>query len=282
MRQLADSFHPITASPFQNDAVYCEVAPCDALRPFIRCFWGTKTPITVSLTEPVYSPVIPDACMDILFRTDYTHNTYSANFCPIDEHAFFTSSGTNKNVTATFGIRFYAWSAVLFADGDFRGERFYSAEEFSKELTAQLTPVLFEIPNLLDKIAFAEKILLEKLNLSKMNNDLLNSIDFMITTCGRGTIAEVCSYASVSERKLERLFASTIGVSPKAFASLVRYQLLWQEMLLSPHFDALDAVEKYGYTDQPHLLRDFKKHHLMPPKEAIRHAMSDFYKTTPP
>ena len=63
-----------------------------------------------------------------------------------------------------------------------------------------------------------------------------------------------------------------LGVSPKTFSSLVRYQRLWQDMVLSPRFNALDAVDKYGYTDQAHLLSDFRKRHLMSPKEALEFA----------
>ena len=63
-----------------------------------------------------------------------------------------------------------------------------------------------------------------------------------------------------------------MGISPKAFSSLVRYQLLWQEMTGRPGFNILDAVEKYGYADQPHLLNDFRRRHLMNPKQALDYA----------
>ena len=43
-------------------------------------------------------------------------------------------------------------------------------------------------------------------------------------------------------------------------------------MVLSPRFNALDAVDKYGFTDQAHLLSDFRKRHLMSPKEALEFA----------
>ena len=34
--------------------------------------------------------------------------------------------------------------------------------------------------------------------------------------------------------------------------------------------NSVDMVEKYGYTDQAHLLHDFKKRHLMTPLEAMK------------
>ena len=60
-----------------------------------------------------------------------------------------------------------------------------------------------------------------------------------------------------------------MGTSPKTFASLMRYQLLWQDMVLSDRFDLQDAVDRFGYTDQAHLLHNFRSRHLMPPREAL-------------
>ena len=43
-------------------------------------------------------------------------------------------------------------------------------------------------------------------------------------------------------------------------------------MVLDPRFDPLDSVARFGYTDQAHLLRDFRKHHLLSPREALAFA----------
>lgn len=279
MLNLAKIYHPITAAPFRCDNTYCETAPCEALRPYVRCFWGTKTPVVSNPDAPLYDVVIPDTCMDLIFDVNYTQNDCRAGFCVVDEHSYRSAKDVGSDLTAVFAIRFYAWSAILFSDYDFKGKSFFSAEEFSKSLKAELEPLLFDIPTLQGKISFAERFLLERLNENRINSDLLNSIYFMIANCGRPKISEVCGYASISAKQLERLFAYNTGISPKTFSSLIRYQLLWQDMILSPDYSALDAVEKYGYTDQAHLLNDFRKRHLMPPREAVKYAMSGFYNT---
>lgn len=38
--KLNDIYRPITATPFRQNEEHVEVIPCEALRPFIRCFWG--------------------------------------------------------------------------------------------------------------------------------------------------------------------------------------------------------------------------------------------------
>lgn len=271
MRTLAEIYHPITGTPFQNDDTYCEIAPCDALKPYIRCFWGTKIPVKAVECSSDSGIVIPDTCMDIIFHIDYTNNICDGHFCALDERSFLTSGSASSALTSTFAIRFYAWSAVLFADNALNGSknRAFHVEEFFQSLKSELQPQLFDVPTLAGRIAIAEKALLKRFHPERINNDLLNAIYYMIENSGRVRIADICNYTAVSEKQLERLFSHHMGISPKSFSSLIRYQLLWQEMISAPRFDILDAVEKYGYTDQAHLLNDFKRRHLMTPREAV-------------
>lgn len=62
---------------------------------------------------------------------------------------------------------------------------------------------------------------------------------------------------------MERLFHEYIGMTPKKLSNLVRYQCLWRDIVSQSHFNILDAVYKYGYTDSSHLKREFKRYHSM-------------------
>ena len=247
----------------------------DALKPYIRCFWGTKRPIEATQCSYDSGIVIPDTCMDIIFNIDYTKNVCGGYFCALDEHSFLTHGALSPRVTSTFAIRFYAWSAVLFSDNNLKGSknRSFAAEEYFSPVVKELQPLLYDVQSLDERAALAESALLRHIHSERIDNDLLNAVWYMLQSSGRARISDICSYSSVSERGLERLFSRSMGVSPKSFSSLIRYQLLWQELVSSPSFDILDAVEKYGYTDQAHLLNDFKRRHLMTPKEAVSFAM---------
>ncbi|MBE6901571.1 MAG: helix-turn-helix transcriptional regulator [Ruminococcaceae bacterium] len=275
MHTLSDIYRPITAQPFHQSKDYCEIAPCAALRPYIRCFWGTTEPVCAQAGRSTTGLVIPDTCMDIIFDINYTRNSYNGFFCTIDEHSYRTSGAPAAETTATFAIRFYAWTALLFTERGFTGckNQAFDIGEFFGSLKAELEPLLFDIPDLHGKIAVAEKLLLKRLCTDRISSDLLNAIYRMLQTNGRADISEICGYTAVSQRQLERIFNHSMGVSPKVFSSLLRYQMLWQDMLYSRGSTILDAVEKYGYFDQAHLLNDFKHRHLMTPKEAVRFAL---------
>lgn len=256
MISLAQRYKPVLSTPFGREG-YREAAPCAALAPFVRCFWEDK------YTSAREILVIPDTCMDIIFKIGK-----GGFFCGVDEGSFYSKDGGAE----LFGIRFYAWTARLFSRRDFSysgggrfelGEFFDGAEELSRAVQFSDS---FE-----GRAAAAEKWLTERLCMVSPDNNLLNAADFIINKRGAVDISELCMHTAVSARTLERLFLRNLGVSPKAFSSLVRYQLLWQDML-RPGFDVLDAVEKYGYSDQPHLLNDFKRRHLMNPKQAVEYA----------
>ncbi|MDO5346177.1 MAG: helix-turn-helix domain-containing protein, partial [Lachnospiraceae bacterium] len=87
---------------------------------------------------------------------------------------------------------------------------------------------------------------------------------------------ELAKELNISSRQMERVFDENMGVTPKKAASLIRYQYLWQEICFNPQFNIQDAVFQYGYTDQAHLLHDFKKFHGLPLGDAIKYAHVDF------
>lgn len=275
MDRLANRYHPMTGTPFQADETYREYAPCDALKPYIRCFWGTETAVYPSDIQPECGIVIPDTCMDIIFDMNFTKNTNFATFCGLDDTSQITWGQKGKEKTATFGIRFYAWTAVLFAEGDMRHTQNarMSCAAFSGTIERALKPYMTEFDNIRNTIQRAEKVLIGLLRKERADHNVLNAIDMMLMTCGRAKIKDLTGYTGITQRTLERDFERMLGISPKLFSSLLRYQMVWQE-IVNGRFHMLDAVEKYGYTDQAHLLHDFRKRHLMNPGEAMRFAVA--------
>ena len=270
MRTLSRLYHPITGTPFQADETYREIAPCTALQPYIRCFWGSESPLPARPDEA--GLVIPDTCMDIIFDIDYAHNRISSSFCALDEHAYRTPACSESGgLFSTFAIRFYAWTASLFAEDKLNGSAndVYPVDAFFQRIERMLLPILFEETTINGKVLAAERALLSVLRPERADPDVLNALHHILRTEGRVRVSEVSAALALSNRQLERRFDAALGLSPKSLASLMRYQLLWQEMALSPRFDPLDAVSRFGYTDQAHLLGDFRRRHLMSPKEAL-------------
>lgn len=58
--------------------------------------------------------------------------------------------------------------------------------------------------------------------------------------------------------------------SAERIAWMERYQHVWWDMVNSEKFSIQEAVTRYGYADQAHLLNEFKRFHGMTPREAMQ------------
>lgn len=277
--QFFQRYNPITAAPFACNENYMEFEPCQALKPFIRCFWGTREP--VSGKNPVIAEqkiVIPDTCMDILFQADFTGNRFKNQFCGIDDRSFYTDE-SNEIGKSFFklGIRFYAWSTVLFSEESMRDVRnaFFDAGYHFSKIKKEIEPLLFDTHGMKELIPAVENILLKYLNAKHNNPLVMEAVSTILAAKGNLKAIQLSQELHVSHRQLERVFREYIGVPPKNFASMVRYQYLWNDILHSEQFNVLDAVYQYGYADQAHLLHDFKKFHSMNITDARKYAMKD-------
>lgn len=276
MLEFSQIYRPITALPLKNDSSYLEVLPCKALRPYIRCFWGTNGPITIEKSENEKSGIVtPDTCMDIIFYTNFTENIVTSRFCGINDLTFENYANNNKKrMESTFAIRFYAWSAILFSEEDMSEvkNQFFDAGYHFSSITAMMEPKLFDTVTMEKNIKTAEDVLLNCLHSERMNHSITDAVFQILNHRGNLKMGQIAKEIGLSDSQLERNFKKNIGISPKKLASLVRYQYLWNDIMFSKEFRVLDAVEKYGYSDQSHLLRDFKQYHSMLPRDAIKYA----------
>jgi AraC-like DNA-binding protein len=72
---------------------------------------------------------------------------------------------------------------------------------------------------------------------------------------GMVLVNELAEIAGLSERQLQRRFKEEIGLSPKAFCSVVRFNHVYSEMKRTGKLD-LDVAIACGYFDESHMLKD--------------------------
>lgn len=261
------NYCPLTATPFQKDGSYIEIAPCKQLEPYVRCFWGMERRARESFAQLV----VPDTCVDIIYYIDYTENKISGGFCGVNDHSFYAYEEENEgHVAATFAIRFYAWGAYVFSEDSLKcslnafdevGVRFAWLDRLLRQR-------LLELKGLGAMISYTERLLAWKVSFAKENEIVNGAVSRILDGKGSVEVADLAREAFVSGRHLERLFHQYVGITPKKLSNLVRYQFLWRDILYDPDLNILDAVHKYGYTDQSHLLREFKRYHSLDVKSA--------------
>lgn len=272
MRNLQELFYPITANP-ENTEANTEIVPCNKLKPFIRCFWGSPKPFINNETEPSKTTVIPDGCMDIIFEIDYLENKIDVMFYGINDGYFETNDNDKNNLKSVFAIRFYFWAASFFADDNMKYVKntCVDVDYYFTDFKKALLNILIEKKNMIDRIQYVEKYLLKKLaDKFNPNNDFLNAVQYTINSKGVVEVPEICNYVSISQRKLERIFLDKVGLSPKKVAGIVRFQNVWKDIYYSKNHNSLDLTFKYKYNSQSHFINDFKKYFNQTPLQAIK------------
>lgn len=271
-------FHPLTATPFKRNSFYTEFPPFKELQSYIRCYWGTENPLIQIENDDAPELVIPDTCVDIIYHIDYTNNTVTGGFCGVNDCSFHIHSNrTMGHMVSTFAIRFYAWSAYAFADDSLQAtiNGYFDISSRFEWLDTIIRPKMLELRTLEEKASFTERILLKRLCDVKENAVFNDTIQNILINKGTLDIANLAKESFVSTRQLERLFNEYVGITPKKLSNLIRYQFLWRDILCEPDFDVLSLVHKFGYTDQSHLLREFKRYHSMDIHSARKLAFAD-------
>lgn len=74
----------------------------------------------------------------------------------------------------------------------------------------------------------------------------------------------------INNRTFQLHFKNVIGISPKLFCRITRFNILLQALDLLPTADILDFAVQFGYADKPHLYKDFKEFVGMTPLQYMK------------
>lgn len=83
---------------------------------------------------------------------------------------------------------------------------------------------------------------------------------------GVRNIGQIKSWIGLSPRHFERLFRAQVGLSPKRLARVLRFQSLLSTLEPAPFIDWAALAVEGGYSDQAHLIKEFREFTGVTPK----------------
>jgi AraC-like DNA-binding protein len=83
-------------------------------------------------------------------------------------------------------------------------------------------------------------------------------------------VADIAERVGLSHRRLIELFTAEVGVPPKLFARLQRFQRALSFVQAAPSVDWAGLAVRCGYYDQSHLIRDFAEFSGFSPADLLR------------
>jgi AraC-like DNA-binding protein len=109
------------------------------------------------------------------------------------------------------------------------------------------------------RVAILEAFLMNQLPRLSEASNIDRAIYYLFEHHGAVKIPKLGRQATLSLRQFERLFRTQVGLSPKAFARVARFQAAMDAKLSNPARTWLDVAHSFGYYDQMHMVHDFEQ-----------------------
>jgi AraC-like DNA-binding protein len=233
---------------------YKEIKPYKKLKPFIHSYWELKG----NEHDRQWERNFPDGCAGLVMNLGDT--------CLTD----------NGKVSMEFGKTYAVGAMTSFKDSfidsnthlvgvclkpaTFASFYNYMPQNDLRDHTVELEKShSFDVDKILkDYFIHFDKFFTDRIKIK--NNPLQSVINDIHSSNGQLSIAELSKRSYTTVRQLERNFKTHIGLSPKEYSNIVRFQNAWSIFKNSKgNRSLLDIAFECGYYDHSHLANEIKQ-----------------------
>lgn len=253
------------------------IRPAKELRSYVRYYWTLKS------DEPFSNLTFPIGCPQMIFHRgtplyipelSSRQNKFSVSG-KVNFPAHIASDGNTKMIVAVF----YPHTIGLFIDTP--PSAFYNQEisgyDIENRQLSQLADQIFDCPDSELAIQLMEQWLTARikpsLNIKRIGAALSTTLFNPSTQVGR--LAEI---ACLGKKQFMRVFREYVGMNPKEYGRIVRFQHALRMMQLGSR-DYADVAYASGYSDQSHFIHEFRQFSGLTPKRLVEYQTpySDLY-----
>jgi len=235
--------------------------PPASLAPWVSMFWR----LTGEGASENFDTVLPDGSVELIFHLGDPF-MQSAGTTPARQSRAFVVGDIRRPVsirpagrTDVIGVRFRPGRAY----GCFRTPM--AAIANGTTALEDLTPACAwdRVAESADSMAFVATELQRMSARADEDRALHACIDAIVKTNGAATVRCVAARVGLSVRQLERKFAKGVGIPAKTFARVVRFHAVAERLRTQ------SVTAAAGYSDQPHLIREFREFSGMTPGDFL-------------
>jgi len=251
-----------------------EFEPPEELRDSIRCFWYDTRDF--GATASSYE-VQPDGYAEIIFHFGSDFSVVTAKGLQslpspfmmglLNQPAVFHA----KNRLQIIGIRCFPWTVfdLLGLPSGKDGVRIF------EHPIAQLQPALnqcIQSGKIEEALALVKQYFMDARYGVGMDSMLSKAGFAMQAANGNMPVSQVATAAHATARTLERKFKQSSGHSVKDVSGLIRFEQVRNRLWIDPNINLAGLAYELGYTDQPHLSKEFKRYSGTTPAAFAREA----------
>lgn len=209
--------------------------------------------------------VIPDRSIDILF-TCVPRAPYGKVYGSVlrSKEIQLTPGAEYFGVGFPLGREFLKWNCSM--------KDIVECEMPIKDLLLLDDPAhqLANIPSFEGRIQrFQETIGTLFLNENRYSPIVMNALYNIHLSRGNITMNDLAQKSGFSTRYIRKKFEQDIGISPKLFSQIVRFQCSLSMFMNDKNYSIWDIIEESGYYDQAHLINEYKKFSYYSPRQLM-------------
>lgn len=240
--------------------------PHPQLTEFIECYWMMYSDDII----PTVEKIIPDGFTEIIFnykdvyqsKTGIDWQVQSPNLLAGQLTTFFYLQNTGTTGSIAVKLKPAALTQLFGLSMDQYLDKIVDLDSFPnpafKQLKEQISILVKSANERTQEIV--KKTLDEYFAICMLDaaeNPIKPCLDLIFKSNGMATVTEMAGEANIGERQVERLFKKYIGLSPKYYARIIRFNYIFQ-LIKSKTSSWTEVVYQSGYYDQSHFIRDFK------------------------
>ena len=231
-----------------------EYVPNTSLQKYINAYWFFRN----NTKDKINFPVVPDGCSDIIF---YLNDSKKLGTL---KETFLTGVMENAQLIPHlkgmefFGIRFKPGILSYFLEADMSKlvNDMIELSRINHNIFSKLKINPYaEDKNVISGIEPQLKALFEKINIE---NDTIKAIKKIIAN-PHILIEDVAEKHGFSLKNLQRIFQKRIGLTPKKFARIMRFQKAHRKISKDGLKNLIVIALSSGYFDQAHFNREYQK-----------------------
>ena len=240
------------------------VPPPDSLKDHIRYFWVWENP--EHSAAQVFRPVA-DGCPGLIFQPSEQETFRDPGGKHYPFLFLYGQTGRHRELHAqalfrTWGICFrpHALKGLFGIDADALTDACTPFGALFPQKGFSLPQELLDLPTARQQMERMATFLQQRLEQNKYpgHGSTRHALARLLHAQGNVPLKTLQESLNLSERGLERKFRSDVGISPKLFSRICRFQAALQQ-LKKGHFDKLsDIAFENGYADQSHFISVFR------------------------
>jgi AraC-like DNA-binding protein len=249
--------------------------PAGALAPFVEYLWALRDGQARHSRERI----VPSGTLELVVNLDQDElRIYDGDRCR--RHAGVAVSGAYRRYfvidtrehASIVGVHFRPGGAfaVLGAEPGALVDQHVDLEALWGRSARQLRERLCGAATIEERFAILDQVLLARLAQPRRRHPAVAVALDRLGQAG-ACVRDIAGEVQLSHRRLIELFTREVGMTPKLFGTVRRFERALAQAQAAPVVDWARLAAACGYFDQPHMIRDFTMLAGAPPAELLRH-----------